>query len=207
MKLQKQTFRDQIREILNDQLFSGKLKSGEKISLAELARKLETSVTPVREALTQLEHEGIIQYIPNVGFCVRELSVEEAWQTYQVIGMLESYAVSLSTYSKKEIKELKQIIARKKVAKTDRQRLQLDKLFHDKLTGNSENKVALETLEHLKKAVFVFEMAFLETVHQNVGYDSYHQDIVNLLEKNKIETAAMKTKEHWTNGSGYLNEL
>ncbi len=207
MKVQKITFRDQVRKIINDQLFSGELKAGQKISLAELARTLETSVTPIREALTQLEHEGIIQYIPNIGFCVRTLTIEEAKQTYNLIGVLEEYAVSLSEYSNNDIKQLLQIIENKIHAKTNKERQQLDKLFHTKLTENSKNRVVLETLEYLKKTVFVFEMAFLEEVHKNIDYDSFHLDIVKLLERKHINSAAKKTKKHWHQGCSYLKNI
>jgi DNA-binding GntR family transcriptional regulator len=105
MKVKKINYRDQIREIILNSILKGQLALGEKLSLAEYAKKLDTSVTPIREAFTQLEIAGILESIPNVGFCIKTLSHKEAAEIYTLIGVLEAHALH-TEYSAKIIDNL-----------------------------------------------------------------------------------------------------
>src|SRR5680860_1329108 len=70
----KTNVRDKVREHLLEQMQEGNLEAGQSISLAALARKLKVSVTPVREALTQLQQSQIVQAIPNRGFSIAKVN-------------------------------------------------------------------------------------------------------------------------------------
>jgi len=69
----KPSFRDEVREFLLNEMKKGNLHEGQTINLAALARKLGVSVTPIREALTQLQQSRIITAIPNRGFIISPL--------------------------------------------------------------------------------------------------------------------------------------
>ena len=70
--IKKTIFRDQVREYLLREMRLGNLQEGETINLAALARELDVSVTPIREALTQLQQSRIITAIPNRGFIISD---------------------------------------------------------------------------------------------------------------------------------------
>jgi len=72
--IQKNIFRNAIKDILLNFMLENKAKPGERISLAALAKELDVSVTPIREALTQLAETGIVTYKANKGFYVTELN-------------------------------------------------------------------------------------------------------------------------------------
>ena len=72
--IQKYIFRDAIKDVLLNFMLENSIKPGERISLAAIAKKLDVSVTPIREALTQLSETGIVTYKANRGFFVTELS-------------------------------------------------------------------------------------------------------------------------------------
>mgnify|MGYP001083487625 CR=1 FL=1 len=69
--------RDKIKEHLLLQIQKGNLKVGKTVNLAALSRATGISVTPIREALSQLEHAQVLQAIPNRGFVVAQLSKSE----------------------------------------------------------------------------------------------------------------------------------
>ena len=75
------------------QLQSGQLKVNKTVNLAKLARDMNVSVTPIREALTQLEHVGIIKAMVNRGFVVAELELQEAKDLYTTVADLEVLAL------------------------------------------------------------------------------------------------------------------
>ena len=72
---------DKIREdILND-----KYSTGDKIVEAKLADELGVSRTPVREALKQLELDGLVDNIPNRGVVVKGISNQDIYDIYKRI--------------------------------------------------------------------------------------------------------------------------
>ncbi|MCF8245556.1 MAG: GntR family transcriptional regulator [Saprospiraceae bacterium] len=146
MKLKKINFRDQIREIILDSILKGQLALGEKLSLAEYARKLDTSVTPIREAFTQLEIAGILESIPNVGFCVKTLSNKEAEEIYTLIGMIEAHALH-TKYSTRTLHNLMKIAEKIENSNLEQEKLIADNEFHELLIDTKTNHVAFSILK------------------------------------------------------------
>ena len=101
------SYRDQVREYLQNQMLLGNLDAGQTLSLAGLARELNVSVTPIREALTQLEQAKIIGSIPNRGFVILNIDTSEAKNVYELIATLEALAIENSAFSVSAVKELK----------------------------------------------------------------------------------------------------
>ena len=79
------SYRDQVRNVLLARMKSGKLEAGDKISLAQLSRELNVSVTPIREALTQLQQANIVASIPNRGFVMPVMNETEVKNIYELI--------------------------------------------------------------------------------------------------------------------------
>ncbi len=74
-------------------MLRGSLDQGHLYSESWLASTLEASRTPIREALRQLEFEGLIEIIPQRGFRMREISKAEVREFYTLREMLECYVV------------------------------------------------------------------------------------------------------------------
>jgi DNA-binding GntR family transcriptional regulator len=69
--------RERVIEVLREDIMLGKLGDGERLIEDQIARRLETSRGPVREALRQLEHEGLVVSYPYRGAVVTGVSDEE----------------------------------------------------------------------------------------------------------------------------------
>jgi DNA-binding GntR family transcriptional regulator len=69
--------RERVIDALRDEIMLGKLVDGERLIEDQIARRLETSRGPVREALRQLEHEGLVVSYPYRGAVVTGVSDEE----------------------------------------------------------------------------------------------------------------------------------
>lgn len=80
---------------LREAIVSGALPLGARLSEPQLAQQLKTSRTPIREALSQLEHEQLVVIVPHVGSFVRNMSAEDVEEIYQIRLALETMAVSL----------------------------------------------------------------------------------------------------------------
>jgi DNA-binding GntR family transcriptional regulator len=87
--------RQQAAERLREAVISGRLAPGQRLIERELIGMLQVSRTVVREALRQLESEGLVAIVPNRGPVVRELSAGEARDLYTIRGALEGLAARL----------------------------------------------------------------------------------------------------------------
>lgn len=86
------TLRVKVEEKLRDAIATGRFRPGERLVERELCTLLAVSRTSVREALRQLEAEGLIVTVPHRGPVVASISVEEARQLYEVRALLEGLA-------------------------------------------------------------------------------------------------------------------
>ena len=84
--------RVQVTAILKKALFSGEYKSGDELSLTEVAERLGVSRTPVREAFQTLEAEGLIELRMNRGAIVKPLDEKYITDHYDMRILLESEA-------------------------------------------------------------------------------------------------------------------
>jgi DNA-binding GntR family transcriptional regulator len=87
--------RQQVESALRKAIADGQFLPGQRLTERELTVGLEVSRTLVREALRQLESEGLISVIPNRGAIVRELSAAEVEELYDIRAVLEGLAARL----------------------------------------------------------------------------------------------------------------
>lgn len=81
---------------LREKIRTRDFEPGHRLVLATVAQELEVSVVPVREAIRQLEAEGLVTYEPNVGARVTTLNRDVYFQTMETIAVLEGYATGMS---------------------------------------------------------------------------------------------------------------
>jgi DNA-binding GntR family transcriptional regulator len=88
---QRATIRHLVEEKLRELIATGHFKPGDRLVERELCEALEVGRTSVREALRQLEAEGLIRTEPHRGPVVTKVSLEEARQLYQLRALLEGF--------------------------------------------------------------------------------------------------------------------
>lgn len=87
--------RQQVAASFRNAILNGRFKPGVRLIEKELCELTGASRTSVREALRQLETEGLVEVLPNKGPIVASISADQARSLYQVRGALESLAGSL----------------------------------------------------------------------------------------------------------------
>ena len=83
-------------ERLRDMIVEGELASGERLHDANLARILQVSRTPIREATKLLATEGLVDLLPGRGARVSELSIEDILDLFEAIAGVERHACELA---------------------------------------------------------------------------------------------------------------
>jgi DNA-binding GntR family transcriptional regulator len=79
--------------ILREAILDGRLPQGERVNEVDLSRRLGISRGPLREALHQLEHEGLVESSPYKGRSIVRVSAREVLDVLTVRKLLEPYAV------------------------------------------------------------------------------------------------------------------
>lgn len=94
---------------LREMIFSGELAAGSDHLETELARKLDVSRTPIREAVLLLSSQGLLTVRPRKGVRIASISVSDMQEIYQILTELESlsaYLAAKKNYKKNELIDL-----------------------------------------------------------------------------------------------------
>ena len=89
--------REVVFKTLRNAIIHGELKPGERLMEEKLAKSLEVSRTPVREAIRMLELEGLVVMLPRKGAEVARITVEDLQETLEVRMAVEDLAVRLAS--------------------------------------------------------------------------------------------------------------
>ena len=90
-----ETLQEKAYEAIKASIMRNDFLPGQPLSVDELARDLGVSPTPVREALTRLSGDGLVERARNKIACVAKITEDDVHQTYEVRKLLEPYATSL----------------------------------------------------------------------------------------------------------------
>lgn len=85
--------RNDVYDAMRQALVSGALQPGQRINEAEIARQMQISRAPIREAIRQLEQEGLLKSVPRRGTFVMTLSQDDVEEIYTLRSDIESRAV------------------------------------------------------------------------------------------------------------------
>jgi len=89
----------QATEILREQILTGHIRTGARLTEVRLAAELKVSRATVRTALHQLTVEGLIVQTPYTGWSVMTLTAHDAWELYTLRASLEGLAARLAARS------------------------------------------------------------------------------------------------------------
>ena len=92
-----QSLKDHVYDYIANQIDSGAIVSGDRISEKEICDVMGVSRTPVREALIQLAGDGYLDNLPRRGFRVHGFDQKAACEVFQIIGPLDGQAAMLAS--------------------------------------------------------------------------------------------------------------
>lgn len=159
------TLRDWVFECLRTSIVSGDLSPGQRIVEADLAKQLEVSKSPVREAILQLKQDGLVIDAPKGrGVVVAPLKPNDVREIYAVREALETLAVQIlaADPQPERLAPLQSIIVRMRQAYNEgnvRRQFELDVEFHTALcaaTGNRRLQDLFASLRPDIQRIFLF---------------------------------------------------
>jgi len=120
-RLVSETFQDKAYRAIKESIVRNELLPGESLSIEDLAQQLGVSQTPIREALTRLSAEGLVEREPNRTAVVSTLELQDIHQAYQVRKLLEPYAAKMVAEDLEAQPELRSDLTQLKRAATELQ--------------------------------------------------------------------------------------
>ena len=181
---------DSVAVALRNMIVDGRLPAGERINEVHLSTQLGVSRTPLREALAKLAQEGALRSIPRIGYFVRELTLEEFEQLYDIRPLLDPEALRLSGLPSRELmerlRELNDKIEHTRDANTI---IDLDDEWHLELIADCPNKVLVDLVKQFIQRTRRYEIALMREQRNVAVATANHKSIMAALRRRDLEAA------------------
>jgi DNA-binding GntR family transcriptional regulator len=205
---------DSVLQVLRDSILSRVFLPGERIHTADLARKLEVSTAPIRDALNRLEAEGLIEIRPRSGTFVSNLTAREVRETFEIRAALECLAVDLAITNLDEdtlskFRELIRVMELPVSGEAQRSlHEQKNSEFHTLLVDLSGNRKLIQMYRQLKAHITIARIHNSRAAwHGRVSKErAEHRKILAALEARDGEAAKRLIKIHVLGASSRLTE-
>jgi len=200
MVFERRPLREQVVAEILDRLQSGQYAVGARIDEHALQRELPVSRTPIREALSVLAYDGIIEARMGNGYWVTPLTEKDARDTYPAIVALEQLALTLMPMD-----ALGETVANLRIAADHMERVaddpvaaqRGDDVWHLMLVRPSGNDRLEQTLTRLKRAVRRAEYALMQNHAVVMKSVTQHRRIADALEAGDLATAKDILECNW----------
>lgn len=196
--------REVVFNTLRDAILKGELKPGEHLMEVQLANKLGVSRTPIREAIRQLEAEGLVVMTPRKGAVVAEITKEDLTDVLEVRKTLEKFAVELacSNINNEELERLHQCHEIFKSAFDSGELTVIankDEEFHDVIYGASRNKRLIQILNNLREQIYRYRLEYIKDEEKRFILIDEHDKLINAIENKDVATAKEVIEAHIDN--------
>lgn len=189
-------------ETLREKILSGEIKAGQALRQATLAEELNVSRIPVREALLQLEAEGLVAFEPHKGATATELNACQVDELFELRAMLETNLLSASipNLSEEKLEEatillskLDQALGKENAANTWSQ---LNSDYHNCLYSAAQRPQTQDLVNTLNKNADRYIRMHLLWAGGISKAESEHNDILKFCKERDVEKAAAMLKQH-----------
>lgn len=201
-------------ERLRALILTGEYGPDERLVEEQLAERLGVSRTPVRQALTMLEAEGLVEIAPNRGANVCSFSIEDVWDIYDLRAVLEGHAArrAAGRIQGDEIGRLRELAGEMEGLpgrfedheEETRALVALNQEFHGTIVEASRNRRLARLINRTVEIPLMFKAFFWYTPHERIISNHYHRRILEALEKGDADRAEIIMREHVYEGRDFV---
>ncbi|HKL41158.1 MAG TPA: GntR family transcriptional regulator [Clostridia bacterium] len=178
------------------------LKPGQQLSESDLATQLKMSRTPIREAISKLNNENLVDVIPRKGTFVKILSGNEIKNIYETAEGLESMAVYLVVKRKDEIDldELSEQVKNMEIAfeNNDIEKwIKSDELFHSIMRKFCDNEYIIEDLKKIDTQIHRVRIMMRKILTNRKKSTKEHRETFEKIVKGDAKGARETMHKHW----------
>lgn len=207
--------RGTVFERLRRMILEGEYGPEERLVEEQVAERLGVSRTPVRQALTMLEAEGLVEIAPNRGATVCSFSIEDVWDIYDLRAVLEGHAArrAATRVSAEELARLRSLAeemermisgASGNRGEEIRTLVACNQEFHGTIVAASRNGRLERLFGRTVQVPLMFKAFFWYGPHERVISNHYHRQVLNALETGDAERAEIVMREHVYEGRDFV---
>ncbi len=186
---------------LKENIIHGKLLPGSKLVETEIAKRLGVSRTPLREAISRLGQDGLIEIFPRRGAFVKKHSIQEIMENLEIREVLEGLAVRLAARNAtpKIIQEMKNCFkgfTAKKVETALPLYAHRNVRFHNKIIDASRNQKLIALIRNLYDQMDMVRLNTIALPGRARKSLAEHLNIIRFIEAQKAEAAEKYLRAH-----------
>lgn len=194
-----------VRDEIERQILSGELAAGVRLNELSIANRLGVSRGPVREAVRLLERDGLVTSAVNQGSFVRQVSIEEACELYDLRAVIVGYACGslAETVTAEGLQDLEALVRQMdEAAKADAADAyyELNLRFHDRLMELADRKRSAALYTNLVKEAHLFRRRSLMAAPAMRESNEEHRQILAALAAGDRAAAREAAEAHHLNG-------
>lgn len=187
-----------VADVLREAILRGILVAGQQLRQDEIARELGVSHIPVREALRQLEAEGLVRLRPYRGFEVSELSPEEVEELYEIRIPLECQALRLALphLTDEDLARAERILDAIDAEGDPSAWSELNTEFHAVLYAPSRRQRLLNLIRTLRTNVDRYLRLYISVMQRKQYSQREHRKILEAVRRRDAAGAVAALEEH-----------
>jgi DNA-binding GntR family transcriptional regulator len=203
-----------VLERLRALILTGEYGPEERLIEEQLAERLGVSRTPVRQALTMLEAEGLVEITPNRGATVCSFSIEDVWDIYDLRAVLEGHAArrAAGRIERRELERLRELAREMEGLPGQfddheeeiRALVALNQEFHGTIVEASRNRRLERLINRTVEIPLMFKAFYWYTLHERTISNHYHRQILEALENGDADRAEIIMREHVYEGRDFV---
>ena len=189
-------------EVLREKILSGDIKAGEPLRQSALAEELNVSRIPVREALVQLEAEGLVKFEAHKGATATELSVEQASELFELRALIEPdlLAKSIPNLTQAQLDAAEAVLTQLESAFREENGInmwsELNTQFHSALYLGANRPQAMEVVKSLNTNSDRYIRLQLLLTGGIPRAENEHRELLELCRQGKIQEATTLLTNH-----------
>ena len=185
-------------EELERMIINGELQSGDRINESTLAQIFGISRGPIREACRSLEKSGLVRVVTNRGVFVREMSIAQAAEIYEVRAHLFGLAGRLAAtrVTDSDIAGLLAMVKEMENAKDIDAYYPLNVAFHARLVELSGNSRLAELYKSLSKELHLYRRRGLVQGESMTSSNQEHARMIDALKNRNVDLAESEMVHH-----------
>ncbi len=195
-----------VADVLREAITSGHLKANDPLPQQEIAAQLEVSHIPVREALRQLQSEGLVTYQPNRGATVTAHTPEEIREIYEIRVILETAAVrrAAGRLDDEALARADKILRQAERARGDAAWGSHDLDFHRLIYALDDRPHLREIIDGLLRRVDRYWLAHGLMLAHRRAFEADHRRLLAAMKARDGERAAALLERHLTGAAELL---
>lgn len=200
-ELDSYSMRGRVYHQIREDILSGRYRDNDELKEVAIGKKLGVSRTPVREALRQLELEGLVHIIPNRGAFVRGISGKDIHDIYMIRSHLEGMCARLAVegITQEQLDQMEKNVYlfefETKKGHLD-QTIELDNEFHRILYAAAGSKMLSHLMEDYHQYVKLIRKTSLSTPERSLISNQEHRNIMEALRMKNGDLAEKYASEH-----------